>query len=83
MKKIITLGMVILVFAFFSGCERTEKAIELYKKVKDDAKEKAKGAKDSTQEALEKKLKDVTGTPDREKQIENPPQKDNTQEPKG
>lgn len=83
MKKTIIIAMALLVFVFLSGCERTEKAVDLYKKVKEDAKDKAKEIKEGTQDALEKKLKDITGTPQKDKQHEDPPQKNDNKEPRG
>ena len=45
-----------------TACERTDKAIETYKKVKEDAKERAEEAKQGAQNTMEKKAKALLGT---------------------
>jgi hypothetical protein len=52
----------IFIFAAFLasvciGCERTETAVDLYKKVKEDARQKAQQAQDEAQKIVKEKAK--------------------------
>jgi len=48
----------LFLFAGF-GCERTDKAVETYKKVKEDARQRAQEAKEGTQKVLEQRAKEA------------------------
>jgi uncharacterized protein YgiB involved in biofilm formation len=59
MRKIVSI-CIACSFLFLSlGCERTDTAIDLYKKVKEDSKQKARQAQDEAQKIIEKKAKDA------------------------
>lgn len=76
MKTIIC--SVIGCFLLFAGlgCERTEKAIETYKKVKEDAKQRAQEVKEGAQKAIEKKAQGVLGTQDKRLEEQQKQEKD-------
>lgn len=42
-----------------SGCERTDKAVETYKKVKEDAQQRAQEAKEGAQKVMEQRAKEA------------------------
>jgi hypothetical protein len=59
MRKIVSI-CIACSFLFLSlGCERTDTAIDLYKKVKEDSKQKARQTQDEAQKIIEKKAKDA------------------------
>jgi hypothetical protein len=41
------------------GCERTDKAVETYKKVKEDAQQRAQEAKEGAQKVMEQRAKEA------------------------
>lgn len=43
------------------GCERTEKAVDLYKQTKEDARQKAQQAQEEARKIVDKKAKDALG----------------------
>lgn len=59
MRKIISICIASSFLALSLGCERTDTAIDLYKKVKEDSKQKAQQAQDEAQKIIEKKAKDA------------------------
>jgi len=58
------------------GCERTDKAFETYKKVKEDAKQRAQEVKEDAQKTLEKKAQDALGTQDKRLEEQQQQEKD-------
>ncbi len=48
----------LFLFAGF-GCERTDKAVETYKKVKEDAQQRAQEAKEGAQKVMEQRAKEA------------------------
>jgi hypothetical protein len=59
MRKIISICIACSFLALSLGCERTDTAIDLYKKVKEDSKKKVQQAQDEAQKIVEKKAKDA------------------------
>ena len=57
MKNFIAFTILLfLIFPFLSCCERTDKVIETYNKVRQEAKQKAGETKEETEARLERKL---------------------------
>jgi vacuolar-type H+-ATPase subunit H len=48
-----------------SACERTDKTVETYKKIKEDAKQRAEEAKEDALKTMEKKAQEVLKTKDK------------------
>ena len=59
MRKIVGIITFCLFLAGLAGCERTETAIDLYKKVKQDAKQKSEQAQDEAGKIIKRKLDGV------------------------
>ena len=59
MRTIISICVACSFLVLSLGCERTDTAIDLYKKVKEDSKQKAQQAQDEAQKIIEKKAKDA------------------------
>jgi len=59
MKMIVccVVGCLFLLAGF--GCERTDKAVETYKKVKEDARQRAQEAKEGAQKVMEQRAKEA------------------------
>lgn len=58
--KIIICCVIGCLFLFAGlGCERTDKAVETYKKVKEDARQRAQEVKEGTQKVLEERAKEA------------------------
>ena len=57
MRKIVSICIACSFLVLALGCERTDTAIDLYKKVKEDSKQKARQAQDEAQKIIEKKAK--------------------------
>jgi hypothetical protein len=64
MKKIFSIVIAGFVLIYFLGCDRMETAVETYKKVKDDAKQKSQQAQEEAGAIVNKKLKDKLGPSD-------------------
>ena len=57
MKKIASSIIVCFILVFFLGCDRMEKAVDVYSKVKKDAQQKSQQAQDEAKGIVNKKLK--------------------------
>ena len=76
MKRLAVLIIAVFLVVACGGCERAENAVDLYKKVKDDARQKAQQAQDEAQKIVKEKAKNALSPKDADEEEKKNEEKD-------